>query len=192
VRGSTTKVITPEAAVQLLLDGDTLAVGGFVGIAVPEELLIALEQGFRATGGPRDLTLVFAAGQGDGSARGLNHLAQEGLVRRAIGAHWGLVPALGRSHSTGGFEAIASRRAWCQSVLYITERCVPRLGDSGLELIEIAPGVDLERDVLARMGFRREIAPDLRETDAAIFTDAPLGLAERSPLTPRRARRLPR
>jgi propionate CoA-transferase len=77
-------------------------------------------------------------------------------------------------------------------VLYITERCVPRLGDSGLELIEIAPGVDLERDVLARMGFRREIAPDLREMDAAIFTDAPLGLAERSPLTPRRARRLPR
>jgi propionate CoA-transferase len=68
-------------------------------------------------------------------------------------------------------------------VLYITERCVPRLGDSGLELIEIAPGVDLERDVLARMGFRREIAPDLREMDAAIFTDAPLGLAERSPLT---------
>jgi propionate CoA-transferase len=52
--------------------------------------------------------------------------------------------------------------------------------------------VDLERDVLARMGFRREIAPDLREMDAAIFTDAPLGLAERSPLTPRRARRLPR
>jgi propionate CoA-transferase len=70
-----------------------------------------------------------------------------------------------------------------RSVLYITERCVLRLGDVGLELIEIAPGVDLERDVLARMGFRPQIAPDLREMDAAIFTDAPLGLAERSPLT---------
>ena len=66
---------------------------------------------------------------------------------------------------------------------YITERCMLRLGDEGLELIEIAPGVDLERDVLARMGFLPQIAPDLREMDAAIFTDAPLGLGERSPLT---------
>jgi propionate CoA-transferase len=68
-------------------------------------------------------------------------------------------------------------------VLYITERCVLRLGEGGLELIEIAPGVDLERDVLACMGFRPRIAPDLSEMDAAIFTDAPLGLADRSPLT---------
>ena len=74
-------------------------------------------------------------------------------------------------------------RAAGQSVLYITERCMLRLGDEGLELIEIAPGVDLERDVLARMGFLPQIAPDLREMDAAIFTDAPLGLGERSPLT---------
>jgi propionate CoA-transferase len=100
-----TKVITPEAAAQLVLDGDTVAVGGFVGIAVPEELLIALEEGFLATGGPRDLTLVFAAGQGDGDARGLNHLAHEGLVRRAIGAHWGLVPALGALAFDGRIDA---------------------------------------------------------------------------------------
>jgi propionate CoA-transferase len=71
-------------------------------------------------------------------------------------------------------------RASGQSVLYITERCVLRLGDNGLELIEIAPGVDLERDVLARMGFRPKIAPDLREMDAAILTDAPLGLGATS------------
>ena len=99
------KIITPEAAVGLILDGDTLSVGGFVGIAVPEELLIALETQFRETGGPRDLTLVFAAGQGDGDARGLNHLAREGLIRRAIGAHWGLVPALGALALDGRIEA---------------------------------------------------------------------------------------
>ena len=74
-------------------------------------------------------------------------------------------------------------RANGQSVLYITERCVLRLGAAGLELIEIAPGIDYERDVLARMAFRPDVSPALREMDAAIFTDAPLGLGERSPLT---------
>ena len=103
--GRRTKVITPEAAARLIVDGDTLAVGGFVGIAVPEELVVALATRFRETGGPRDLTLVFAAGPGDGGARGLNHLAREGLIRRAIGAHWGLVPALGALALDGRIEA---------------------------------------------------------------------------------------
>ena len=48
-------------------------------------------------------------------------------------------------------------------------------------MIEIAPGLDLERDVLARMGFQPKVAPDLRQMDGAIFTDAPLGFAGRSP-----------
>jgi propionate CoA-transferase len=103
--GRRTKVITPEAAARLIVDGDTLAVGGFVGIAVPEELVVALATRFRETAGPRDLTLVFAAGPGDGGARGLNHLAREGLIRRAIGAHWGLVPALGALALDGRIEA---------------------------------------------------------------------------------------
>jgi propionate CoA-transferase len=103
--GRRTKVLTPEAAVQLILDRDTLAVGGFVGLAVPEELLIALAKRFDETGDPRDLTLVFAAGQGDGGALGLNRLAREGLIRRAIGAHWGLIPALGALAHDGRIEA---------------------------------------------------------------------------------------
>jgi propionate CoA-transferase len=102
--GRRTKVITPDAAISLIFDGDTLAVGGFVGIAVPEELIMALGKRFRERGGPRNLTLVFAGGQGDGGARGLNRLALEGLIRRAIGAHWGLVPALGALARDGQIE----------------------------------------------------------------------------------------
>ena len=96
---SRTKVITPEAAARLIVDHDTLAVGGFVGIGVPDELLMALAKRFRETGGPRDLTLVFAAGPGDGGARGLNRLAGEGLIRRAIGGALGARPCAGRAHA---------------------------------------------------------------------------------------------
>ena len=89
------KVITADAAAELVLDGDTLATTGFVGTGFPEELALALERRFLDTGTPRDLNLVFAAGQGDGAARGVNHFAHQGMLKRVIGGHWALVPALG-------------------------------------------------------------------------------------------------
>jgi len=67
-----------------------------------------------------------------------------------------------------------------QRVLYVTERCVLQLApQGGLELIEIAPNVDLERDILACMAFRPAISSALKRMDVSIFGNEPLGLRAR-------------
>jgi len=88
------KIVSAEEAIRVIQNDDTVATGGFVGTGFPEELAVVLEQYFLENKKPKDLTLVYAAGQGDGADRGLNHLGHEGLVKRVIGGHWGLVPKL--------------------------------------------------------------------------------------------------
>src|SRR5256885_17129313 len=83
------KIITAGEAVRVILNNDTVAISGFGGTGVPEELAIALETRFLETGAPRDLTLIYAAGMGDGKTRGVNHFGHEGMVKRVIGGYWG-------------------------------------------------------------------------------------------------------
>lgn len=98
------KVVSPRDAAALVHDGDTVTTSGFVGAGVPDCLLKALGDHFAETGKPSDLTLLFAAGQGDGKGRGLDRLCAPGMVRRVIGGHWGLIPALGARAVEGEIE----------------------------------------------------------------------------------------
>lgn len=98
------KIVSMRDAAALIHSGDTVTTSGFVGAGVPDGLLKALADRFADEGHPRDLTLIFAAGQGDGKGRGLDRLAAPGLVRRIIGGHWGLIPQLGARAVAGEIE----------------------------------------------------------------------------------------
>ena len=89
-----TKVIPVDDAIALVASGDTVAVAGYGTNGVPEKLLAGLEERFVATAEPNDLTLMFAGGIGDGAERGLNRLGHQGLLKRVIGGHYGLIPKI--------------------------------------------------------------------------------------------------
>lgn len=88
------KVMTAAEAVRLIKDGDTVTTGGFCGAGFAEDIAIHLEGRYVAEKSPRDLTLVYCAGQGDFDSRGLNHFGHEGLVRKIIAGFYGASPKL--------------------------------------------------------------------------------------------------
>src|SRR5262245_27302987 len=72
----------------------------------------------------------------------------------------------------------ATQRSASSPVLYVTERCVFELTQEGLELIEVAPGVDVERDILDRMDFRPIVRRTPAVMDGRIFSSEPMGLRD--------------
>jgi acyl CoA:acetate/3-ketoacid CoA transferase len=74
--------------------------------------------------------------------------------------------------------SFSGRRAQAQGqeITYVTERCVLNLAKDGVTVTEIAPGIDLQKDVLAQAGFALKVAGNLRTMPAALFKAEKLGL----------------
>ena len=99
------RLISAKQAAELIQDHATIATGGFIGIGFAEGIAKAIEQRYLAQQQPKNLALVYAAGQGDAQTRGLNHFNHEGMVRKVIGGHWGLAPGLGKLATDNRIEA---------------------------------------------------------------------------------------
>ena len=108
------------------------------------------------------------------SSGGLEVAIEDGRIRIV---NEGRIPKFVERIGQTTFSAGYARRAG-QEVLFVTERCVIRLAEGGLAVTELAPGVDLERDVLARLPFRPAVDGP-REMDPAVFRNAPMRLRER-------------
>src|SRR5438445_5840393 len=93
-RSGRDKVVSAVDAVQLIRDGDTVAIGGFGGIGFAEELIMALEERYLKSGRPRDLTLILPVAQSDMKGRGVGRQARHavaswpGHLRRSAPRRW--------------------------------------------------------------------------------------------------------
>jgi propionate CoA-transferase len=115
--------------------------------------------------------LVFV---GTFTSGGLELAIEDGRVRIVReGKFPKFVERIGQTTFSAGYA-----QRWRQEVLYVTERCVFRLGAGGLTLTEMAPGIELERDILGRLPFKPAIEGP-RAMNPAIFRAASMGLRER-------------
>jgi propionate CoA-transferase len=145
--------VDPQGNVNVSRFGDRIiGVGGFINIAQNARTVV-----FNGTLTAGELDMTWENGK---------------TVIRREGKHRKFVPKLEQI-----CYSAAIGRARKQRVLFVTERCVFRVGGEGLELIEIAPGLDAERDVIAHMGFTPRVASDLKTMDRRIFERGLMGLA---------------
>jgi len=89
-------IITAQEAASMVSDNMMVTASGFVASDMPEALTKALEARFLETGSPKNLTLFYAAAQGNRDGSGADHFAHEGMTKRVIGDHWNMVPNLGK------------------------------------------------------------------------------------------------
>ena len=156
--------VDPQGNVNVSRFGDRIiGVGGFINIAQNARCVV-----FGGTLTAGDLDIGWENGR---------------TVIRKEGRHRKFVPKLEQVCYNASLG-----RAQGQITLFVTERCVFRVGPDGLELTEIAPELDPERDVIAHMGFRPAVSPDLKTMDARIFDPAPMGLARDIHAKPRQYR----
>jgi propionate CoA-transferase len=129
----------------------TSGIGGFIDITSHVRRIVFI--GFFTTGG-----LKLALNDGE------IHIEREGQTRKFV-AEVEQVTFSGRRARVDG-----------QQITYITERCVLRLEQDGLVVTEIAPGIDLERDVLGQANIPLQVSPDLHMMDRRIFRPEPMDL----------------
>jgi acyl CoA:acetate/3-ketoacid CoA transferase len=132
----------------------TAGIGGFIDITANARNLVF--SGYFTTGG-------FAASVVDGRLC----IEREGRVRKFV-----------REVEQVTFSGRRARLLG-QNALYVTERCVLRLEEEGLTVVEIAPGIDLERDVLGQAEIPLRVSPNLRQMDRRLFREEPMGLTLR-------------
>ena len=99
------RVVSVQDAVRAIPDGATVATDGFTMMGVAEAIYEGIEEAFRARGHPRDLVVVHGAGQSN-RVKGFEHFAVEGLARRIVGPHWGLMPRMSAFLGEGRAEAV--------------------------------------------------------------------------------------
>eukprot|EP01125_Pyxidicula_operculata_P013518 TRINITY_DN4485_c0_g1_i3.p1 TRINITY_DN4485_c0_g1~~TRINITY_DN4485_c0_g1_i3.p1 ORF type:complete len:719 (-),score=195.32 TRINITY_DN4485_c0_g1_i3:259-2415(-) len=99
------KLVSLQDAVAVVHTGNTISVSGFVAQGCPEALCAALGDRYLKTGAPKDLTLIFEGGPGDWDMKGLNHFAHPGMLKRAIGAHYGQTPQIAKLALSNKIEA---------------------------------------------------------------------------------------